>query len=573
MANRKRPGGNFGNFGASSFSEIPKVETKKYKVSPVKGEFGGSIPDSLYTSNRESTWARWRKGWELAAANGSLRPFFYKFEYEIPDASGEDIIGNRLPIISGSIQGFPSENKEYGMQWCGVTAAGNLRFDNLEDQQGVRLAVSGEAPKNQLFLGKGQDNENFWYIQLSGTFSAETISGVSGPVPPPLFVTFPDGREAKPINGDVLEDTILTVSGTPIDRESRDPETNKLFGFVQAVLTDVDQNQGIIKVEKLGSTQATLDGVLQTPSRIPFESGRFLQLGARYCCTCQDFTRRNYTYLSSLGVRKRPLFTTQKVSTVKPGRYEELRFRGDFLNAAQTAIVSGLINNRLLTLVYPSGTTSGQVYESPYVSLSESGKDTRDPKTLYRQQPEVFDDFGMMYLRGFGDDPNPNQVAEGMAQYGDYKQSGEDITEITDNWTYNLDRYRYCKHIYAMRFQDGVFPAEPSDFPVEVGLMTEWENRLVKKTQEEQTKAFNRLTTYGISHMDVPPYNFQSPIMFPMIQRLINIPTEFIELQRFVMLDKDDQRYAPVSGQLPTSAGNSDNYSVKNWDFPSGTNY
>ena len=32
-------------------------------------------------------------------------------------------------------------------------------------------------------------------------------------------------------------------------------------------LSDVDQNQGILKVEKIGSVEATIDsGVLQTPS-------------------------------------------------------------------------------------------------------------------------------------------------------------------------------------------------------------------------------------------------------------------------------------------------------------------
>ena len=568
---RRRPGGNFGNFGASSFSNIDKPEIKKFKLAPVKGEFGGSVPDSLYTSNRESTWSRWRRGWELGAANGVLRPFFYNFEYNIPFTSGQDIIGGRSPIITGAIQGFASENKELGMQWCGVTRAGNLRFDNLEDQQGVRLAVSGEAPPDQLFLGKAQDNANYWYIQLSGTFSSVTISGISGPLPPPLFVELPDGRQAKPINGDTLEDTILTVSGTPIDKETRDPQTGRRFGFVQAILVNVDQYQGILQIEKLGSTQSTLDAVLQTPSRIPFESGRFLQLGARYCCTCQDFTRRNYTYLSSLGVRKRPLFFKQKAATVKPGRYEEIKLRNSFLNAAQTEIISGLVNNRLLTVIYPSGEPTD--FETPEVAISESGKDARDPKTLYRQQPEVFDDFGGLYRRGFGDNPNPNAVAEGLAIYGDYKQSGDTITEITDNWTFSLDQYRYCKHIYAMRYADGVFPNEPSDFPVEIGLISEWEDRLIEKTRNEQSKSFQRLTTYGISYMDVPPYNFQSPMVFPMIQRLINIPTEFIQLQNFVMLDKDNQRYAPVSGELPTSAGNTDNYEIKNWDFPIGTNY
>ena len=79
---RRRPGGNFGNFGAESFSKQPQPEV--YKVKPIKAEFGGSAPDSLYSSNRESSWTRWRKGWELAVADGARKSFNYPFTYTIP---------------------------------------------------------------------------------------------------------------------------------------------------------------------------------------------------------------------------------------------------------------------------------------------------------------------------------------------------------------------------------------------------------------------------------------------------------------------------------------------------------
>ena len=71
---RKRQGGNFGNFGSDSFSRIPKVE--EYTAQLVRAAFGGSLPNTIYTSDRESTWSRWRRGWELAAANGVERPSF-----------------------------------------------------------------------------------------------------------------------------------------------------------------------------------------------------------------------------------------------------------------------------------------------------------------------------------------------------------------------------------------------------------------------------------------------------------------------------------------------------------------
>ena len=567
MAGR-RPKGN--SFSGSSFSKAEGPDIANYKVKPIKGEFGGSIPDSLYTSNRESTWTRWRRGWELATSNGVERPFYYPFKYLIP-LDGLTIIGNREPEVSGVVQGFLTENKEYGMHWAGRIDPGNLRLDNLTDEQNVRLAISGEAPPTQLFLGSGQDNENFWYVQLSGTFSSFRVSGVSAPVPPPLYVEFFPGNGIKPINGDILEDKILTVSGTPIDSDTRDPATAKRYGFMQAVLADVDQNQGILKLSKLGSVQSTEDGVLVTPSRIPPESGRFFQTGARYCCSCQDFTRRNYAYLSSLGLRKGKKFPKNKCATVKPGRYEEMRLRGEILNSAQQQITANALNNRLMTIVYPSGESNE--YSLRGVTFSESGKDIRDPKTLYRDRPGVFEDFGKMYIRGFGDNPNPSGIAEGLSKFTDYTQSGLAITEISDFWTYTLDQYTYCKHIYAMKYQDGEFPVEPSDFPVDVGLMSEWENRIIEKTRKGQEKAFERLAYYGLGYMDVPPFNFQAPMMSPMLQRLVNIPTQFIVMQNFSMVDKDGNTYNVVSGQMPEVDPQPSGFTIKDWNFPQGTNY
>ena len=45
--------------------------------------------------------------------------------------------------------------------------------------------------------------------------------------------------------------------------------------------------------------------------------------------------------------------------------------------------------------------------------------------------------------------------------------------------------------------------------------------------------------------MDVPPYNCQSPMIFPMLQRLFNFATDRIEIQNFTMFDKDGQPYVP----------------------------
>ena len=63
------------------------------------------------------------------------------------------------------------------------------------------------------------------------------------------------------------------------------------------------------------------------------------------------------------------------------------------------------------------------------------------------------------------------------------------LESLDDFWTPLLDELRYCKHIYAMKFMEKVFPPEPSDYPVEIGSMTQWEQNLVdKQNKENETK-------------------------------------------------------------------------------------
>ena len=57
--------------------------------------------------------------------------------------------------------------------------------------------------------------------------------------------------------------------------------------------------------------------------------------------------------------------------------------------------------------------------------------------------------------------------------------------------------------------------------------------------------------------MDIPPFNCQSPVMIPMLQKLFNFPSEFIELQQFIMRDKNGIAYIPASGQKPNADGQS----------------
>ena len=89
--------------------------------------------------------------------------------------------------------------------------------------------------------------------------------------------------------------------------------------------------------------------------------------------------------------------------------------------------------------------------------------------------PGVYREFGFLYTRSTPDVALPGSSAEGLPGYQDYTTSivstdansiSQDvITSITDNWTPLLDELRYCKHIYALRFKDRVFPPEPSESP------------------------------------------------------------------------------------------------------------
>ena len=80
---------------------------------------------------------------------------------------------------------------------------------------------------------------------------------------------------------------------------------------------------------------------------------------------------------------------------------------------------------------------------------------------------------------------------------------------------------------------------------------------LIDKTVTEQTKSLREFINYGVSHMDIPPFNCQSPIMIPRLQKLFNFPSTFIELQQFIMRDKNGVAYIPASGQKPNADGQS----------------
>jgi hypothetical protein len=71
------------NFG--SFSSFTKEKDKDpFRLKPITTEFSqGSVPGSLSTTNRESAWSRWRRGYELATAAFYDNDFSYPFQYQI----------------------------------------------------------------------------------------------------------------------------------------------------------------------------------------------------------------------------------------------------------------------------------------------------------------------------------------------------------------------------------------------------------------------------------------------------------------------------------------------------------
>ena len=83
--------------------------------------------------------------------------------------------------------------------------------------------------------------------------------------------------------------------------------------------------------------------------------------------------------------------------------------------------------------------------------------------------------------------------------------------------------------------------------------MADWEQKLVEQTEKEQTDAIAaNLQRRSLSTMDVPPYNCQAPMMMPMMQKLFNIPSTFVKMNGFTMIDKNGTKYVPASGGRPS---------------------
>ena len=84
--------------------------------------------------------------------------------------------------------------------------------------------------------------------------------------------------------------------------------------------------------------------------------------------------------------------------------------------------------------------------------------------------------------------------------------------------------------------------------------MVAWEQKLVDMTEREQQEAKAFLMTRGsLSRMDVPPYNCQSPMMMPMMQKLFNVPSDLVLMENFTMIDKEGNEYVPYLNETPST--------------------
>lgn len=504
----------FGSFGG--FSDA--ITKDPFRLKPITTEFSrGSVPNSVLAVNRESAWTRWRRGYEIANATFYDNNYLYPFQYQIPVPSGTpSSVVNPSPIISGAFVGFPTNNKELGMHWAGWRFAGSMRSDKLKDP----------ITSQKLFIESVTEDSSYWYVKLAGNWSS------SNPLPPPFYVAVPGVPGGlTPLNSEILEDRIISPGGDIIDKETIDPATQKRYGYVQAVLVKTNPTTGILTLRKAGSVQISPDKAYYTPSPQPFSVGRYLNTGARFCCSCQDFTHRDYAFLRNIDSGPKNLYPRSSVTSIKPGRFEVTFASGIVDNSAMTAIST----NRTMKVYAPSG-----------YALSKNTATTITDNNATRDNPGVFRDFGATFLRNTSNPALPGARADGMPSYEDYRSSQGTITSLTDNWEPLLDEMRYCKHIYALKFADHTFPPEPSDFPVNGESMAEWEQRIVDETENDQLAAKARISNrYALSHMDVPPYNCQSPMMMPMMQKLFNVPPEFILMQGFTMFDKNGQPYSP----------------------------
>ena len=78
-------GGKFGTFNN-------RVDYSPGSIKPITTEFSrGSVPNSIVAMDRESAWARWRRGYEIAVAVGIQKSYNFPFRYTLPVPEGTSL--------------------------------------------------------------------------------------------------------------------------------------------------------------------------------------------------------------------------------------------------------------------------------------------------------------------------------------------------------------------------------------------------------------------------------------------------------------------------------------------------
>jgi hypothetical protein len=164
----KKSGNSFGDFSNTTTFNPGQVK-------PIATAFTrGSIPNSLYAMDRECSWTRWRRGYELATASVTDTSYEYPFVYQIPLPQGVTQSGTNAPSIPGIFKGFPTVNKEFGMHWAGIRVAGSLRFDNIRNTSVTNPFYWHDAEFND-YENLGQWFDPEFYVTNS-VASIETVT-------------------------------------------------------------------------------------------------------------------------------------------------------------------------------------------------------------------------------------------------------------------------------------------------------------------------------------------------------------------------------------------------------------
>jgi hypothetical protein len=471
-----RSGASFGSFGAAT-------KASDFGFGGVRATFTTTRPlaNGHGAYNRQSSYLRWRRGYEIDSSLGIDNPFTYPFFYQFPEELYEGNDVERIPEIPGVMMGFPTSNKELGLHWTGARLAGAFRTDTMYGRDDESLSIEYVETTKEFFI-----------VKLKGNW------GSDNPLPPPLYLQTPNG-DFFPLIGETFEDRIVEEGGELITRESIDPTTGLRYSYAKAVLAAVDPFSGILRFRVAGSIFITRDFVSVTPATSNFTPGRWLSSGSKYSCSCQDHVNKDYGWTSNIlkeaqtGRSGQVKFPYTKPRNLKIGQAERISSN---LSSYDLRAMTEVDENRLLEF-----------------------EETRD-------LPGVFEDFGAIFLN--------NGV--GPPTFNDYKtNSNGDVIYKSDYWTPQLDELRYCKHIYALKFAEGDPIPEPSDYPIGVSI-TELEQEMVKQKQRVSDKSI-QLAEYGLAYMSLPPYNLQSPEVLPMVVKLFNLPSLYIRVDSMLIQD------------------------------------